>query len=652
MQPLWTPAPPLPPDEWADAKRVLPKGSPEPGKFRSSRAPWMIRFGREAVSGRRRRCVGVMGSQTGKTDGLLNISGQKIETDPGPILYVGPTKSNIEKVIEPRFMRMVRGAPSLHAQLDRGKPSKTLKVFGDVSLRFGWAGSPTELASQDAAMTQTDELDRMKGNVGGEGSPLELIEGRLEAHTDGVSIVTSTPTEGSVETYVDEFGIERWKVAPVADVASPIWRLWQEGTRHEWAWPCPDCGEYFVPRSKLLQWPKSATPQQAEEQARLVCPHCGVMIETSAKDAMNARGVAVAPGEQVHPDGTITGQCAPNRIFSLWVSGLCSSWRSFGDRAQRLLSAQLSGDEQRVRAVLNTRFGELYSVGGKDAPQSSSVRACAAGYVFGEVPPGVRWVTCFVDVQKRSLVYAIRGWGAGMESWLLEAGEIPGETERDEPWQQLALFQDREFGERRLRIHRLGIDSGYRPGEKWRRPDNQIYAFGRQYGRWVCVSKSWQQRQRPISMSHIDVTIRGKTFAAGLRLWHLDSDVFKSWVHSQIAADDAGKERRWHVPGDVSEEYCQQLTAESRMLNASGRATWVRLRKANHFLDCEAGNVAMAQIMGLHRRRRRSIGQQPAPSEQPPEQADEKPSAPAPDQTKPQRAARPPRMRRNWARNW
>lgn len=597
-----------------------------------------------------------MGSQTGKTDGLLNITGQRLADDPAPILYVGPTKSNVEKVIEPRVVRMLRAVPSLYAQLDRSKASsKTLKQIAGVSLRFAWAGSATEVASQDAAMTMTDELDRMKSSVAGEGSPLQLIEGRLESYPDGVSVVTSTPTEGTVETYVDEFGLERWKPTDAKDIASPIWRLWQEGTRHEWAWPCPDCGEYFVPRRKLLWWPEGSTPQQAKRAARLICPHCGVQIEDSAKGAMNARGVAVAPGERVLPGGSIEGKAEDNDVYSIWVSGLCSSWRTFGDRAHELCAAEQSGDEERIRVVINTRFGELHSRGGSDAPKASSVEACKSSYVFGEVPAGVRVITCYVDVQKRSLYYAIRGWGHSQESWLLECGQIFGETEHDDVWDQLAGFRDREFGPRALRIKRLGIDSGYRPGAKWRRPDNQIYSFCRIHRGWAMCTKSYQHRQRPLSVSMVDITHRGQTIKGGLKLWLLDADYFKSWVHTRLEWPE-GSPGRWHIPSDVQQDYCEQIVAEARVQKANGTVAWVELRKANHYLDCEAGNTAVAHSLGLHRRGRVRKQASPAQPEIDAEQtglaATEPPAAPfqQPQQRKPHWSQQT--RRKNWTRSW
>lgn len=571
-----------------------------------------------------------MGAQTGKTEGLLNIQGHRLDDNPAPILYVGPTKSMVEKLIEPRFIKMVAAVPSLWDQLARGKASsKSNKQIAGVTVRFAWAGSATELASQDAAIVEVDELDRMKAKVGAEGSPLELAEARLESYPDGFSIVTSTPTEGRVETETDEHGIERWRVGNSDDIRSPIWRLMQSGTRHEWAWPCPECKKHFVPRFRLLFIPENATPQEAKKAARMTCPHCGAMIENRKKIWMNARGVYLAPGQHIDKDGNVVGEAEENDTASFWVSGLCSPWRSWGDRARAYVEAVQSGDVERIRTVINTRFGELYSLG-REAPTVDNVKACTASYRAGEVPDGVRIITAFCDVQKRKLVYAVRGWARGMESWLLDHDEIHGETDGADVWLQLAELQERTYNGRR--IMRLGIDSGYRPGEKWRRPDNIIYQFCYQRRGWAIATKGHDKLSKPLSPSQIDVTLSGQK--AGLQLWHLDSDFFKCWIHQQLHAQPGA--RRWHLPIDITEDYCRQITAEARTLTRTGRVVWERLRRENHYLDCEAGNVAVAYSLGVHRQRQKTTAPEVTTPTAPP---------PAPDFRKPHAPFKMPRPR-------
>lgn len=589
------------------------------------------------MSTRYKRVVAVMATQMGKTAGLLNVIGHKLDDDPAPVLYIGPTKSNIDGVIEPQVQQLLRQSASLWSKTLKGrKAQKLVKRVAGVTLRLAWAGSPTELASQPAHTVLVDEVDRMDP-IPGEGDPVTLAEARTATYPDGRVVITSTPTTGSVDTVKDpETGLEHWAVAEPDDLESQVWRFWQEGTRFEWAVPCPHCGEYFVPRFKLLVWPKDCTPRRALKEARLACPACGGLAEESHKVAMNAAGRYLAPGQYV-VEGQVVGDPPDSDVASFWVSGLMSPWRAFGKCASEWITAVRSGDPETIRGKLNTVFGELYRVA-SDAPAWESVRNLSGAYASGEVPTGVRWITCGVDVQKNRLLYVVRGWGLRSESWLIEHGEMYGETDRDEVWAGLAGLLERRYGS--LLIRRMGVDSGYRPGDKWKRPTNMVYAFARQYQARVIATKGHDTLSKPLSPSMIDVTVRGQTFKKGLQLWHLDTDYFKSWVHQRLAwpADQPGA---FHLPQDITDDYCQQLTAEARVVKASGRATWVRVRKDNHYLDCEAIAAAVAHSLGIHRQREREVTE-PAAA----------PEAPLRQPTELQRPTRPQQVRRNWTTGW
>lgn len=624
---------------------MLPPGSAEPGPFRSSRTPYISPIAAACTDTRYKRVVAVMGTQMGKTAGLLNVIGHKLDDDPAPVLYVGPTKSNIDGVIEPQVHQLLRQSPSLWKKTLTGrKAQKLVKRVAGVTLRLAWAGSPTELASQPAHTVLVDEVDRMEP-IPGEGDPVTLAEARTATYPDGRVIITSSPTAGTVDAELDpESGLERWAPADPEHVESQVWKFWQEGTRFEWAVPCPHCAEYFVPRFKLLQWPKDSTPRQARRDARLVCPRCGGLCEESQKVAMNARGLYVAPGQKI-VEGVVVGEAPDAEVASFWVSGLMSPWRTFGQCASEWVTAVRSGDQEAIRGKINTVFGELYRVG-SEAPEWERVRERCQPYKAGELPEGVRTITGFVDVQKRRLVYAIRGWGDAMESWLLESGEIWGETDQEQVWQELAKFRERSFGEKR--IARLGIDSGYRPGEKDRSPDNQIYTFCRRFRGWAVPTKGRDKQDKPVSPSQIDVTFRGKTIKNGLQLWHVDTDFFKSWLYARLEwpLDQPGG---WYVPEDVTDDYCKQVTAEARVLKPSGQAVWIKVRPENHFLDCEAGNAAVAYSLGLNRR----VPKKPAAPVAKEQPAAEPPQQPAPAPQKPARpsAFRMPR-RPGFVRNW
>lgn len=554
----------------------------------------MVPIARAFVDPRYRRVVGVTGSQMAKTDTVLNIIGHRVDDDPTPVLYVGPSKNFVETQFEPRLMALIRSAPSLWGKLAKGKRNrKTAKLVSGVSLRLGWAGSATELAGQPAGLALIDERDRMDADVKGEGDPVELVEARGATYPGFVLGVFSTPLVGTVEEETDPAtGLTRWKVAEAEHVESPTWKLWQEGTRFEWAWPCPDCGSYFVPRFRLLKWPEKATPAQALRETGMCCPHCGVLIGGERKTEMNDRGMFVAPGQHVTSEGEVVGEPPDTDTASFWVSGLCSPWRSWGQRARAFLAAVRSGEPARVQAVINTGFGELYSVGG-EAPAWEAVATLREPYRFDEIPIGGQILTCGVDVQKDRLVYAVRAWGARWSSWLIRHGEIWGDTGEPDIWNDLLSMLSAPIDGRPIRL--TLIDSGYRPGDRFKRPENVIYEFCRRYRGVIKPSKGHDKQDRPVRIAKIDVNVKGGTVKTGLDLVHIDTDYLKSWVRQRLdwPSEQPGA---WHLPEDATDDYCAQIVSEVRVVKASGRATWLR-RGANHYFDCEVLNVAAAHLL-------------------------------------------------------
>lgn len=548
-----------------------------------------------------KKVVGILSAQTGKTDSILNAIGHRTDDDPAPSLYVGPTRSNVEKVIEPRLMAMIESAESLKEKYCEGKKSsKTCKLISGVTIRLAWSGSATELAAQPASDVYVDERDRMT-DILGEGDVVTLADARHSTYPDGTTIVTSTPLTGNVEEITDEeTGLTHWELTDAEDIQSPIWKLWQEGTRYEWAWPCPDCKDYFIPRFKLLQWPKDSTPYQALQKARLCCPNCGSMISEKHKSWMNARGVYVAPGQKIEQDGTVLGEVEDNTTASFWVSGLCSPWRSFGQRAREWLDAVNSGDQGRIQAVINTGFGELYKLG-SDSPDWNLVRERCLPYKSGTLPAKILALILTVDVQKDRLEYVIRGWSYGMESWLIEQGELYGETEYDPVWNDLEDLLYSPIENKNIRL--CLIDSGYHPGDKHKKPKNMIYDFCRRHRSIARATKGSPDPDQPVKRSLIDISYGGRIIKRGLQLWHLDTGFCKGFVYSRIEPPE-GQPDLWHLPDDITDAYCKQVTAEALVHKPSGQSVWIRNRKDNHKLDCEGMQIAGAYMLYLHKKTR------------------------------------------------
>lgn len=565
----------------------------------------MLPFGRTFGDLRYRRIVQVCGAQMAKTETFLDVIGERLDNRPAPILYAGPSKEFVTDQFEPRLVEMFRQS-ELHRKMlggiDGKRQKRTLKRVAGVRVRLAHTGSSTALKSDPAAIALVDEFDEMLANVKGQGDPLGLIEARGDTYADFQCAITSTPSRGLVEVERHEASgtLEFWKVVEEPEEGfSPIWRLFQEGTREHWAWPCPHCGEYFIPRSKHLRWPKNATPAQARRAAYLECPApgCGGVIEEKDKAAMNARGRYVAPGQTIDADGNVTGDLPDTSTRSRWCSGLASPFVTIGERAEALITAQRTGEAAKIQTAMNAGFGEVFVQDASDLPEWEAIKNRGEPYVQGTVPLEAIWLTAGIDVQKNRLVFVIRGWGARAGSWLVRADSLYGETKDVQVWHDLANLLATPIDGMLIKL--AFVDSGFRPGKKFEVPVNRVYEFARQHRNFVFATKgSSHPLITPLVRRKIEVTQTGEKAKYGLDLIRLDAGHWKSFVHERLSwpLDQAGS---FHLPQDVTEDYCKQLVAEAMVHGPGGKSIWVERSRENHFLDAEAMAAAAGYMLNV-----------------------------------------------------
>lgn len=574
-----------------------------------------------AVHGRtHKRVAFVCGAQMGKSDGALDLIGERFDTSPVPTLYLGPTRQFLREQWEPRIMDLFEGTRSLRRKISRGQQMRTFrKLISGVPLRLAHGGSSTALKSDPFGLAFTDEADELLANVNHAGDPIRLVDRRGDTYADFVHYVTSTPSEGPSDVEVDpESGLEFWAEIDPEEIASTIWRIWQSGTRYHWAWPCPHCGEYFIPRFRCLKWdkPKSADGRElksdsalARRTAHLDCPNCGAEIrddddEGTTKARMNERGVYVAPGQSIRKDGTVVGNPPESWTLSYWVSGLASPFQSWGERAAEYVEAVRSGNQDEIQAIINGGLGELYAPGSGDVPEwreLEKLKDPREPYTLGQVPSWVRFLTLACDVQKDRLIYGIRGWGQRSTSCLIALGELWGNTAEEEVWESLEdVMLDRYDGHPvRLAL----IDSGFRPGNPKSVPENRVYSFCQRHARICRPTKGRDSLQgRPIRPAKIDAKVnwRGKLETVGIELFHVDTDYFKRSVHERLRWP-LGEPGAFLLPDDAPDFYLQQLVSEARIKKPGGRPIWVQRSKDNHFFDIEAMQAAAGWFLGAQR---------------------------------------------------
>jgi phage terminase large subunit GpA-like protein len=591
------------PDQWAAKNRTYPQTAAVPGPRDPQLTPYVIEIERAVASCVYKRVVAVMGAQSGKSELTLDCTGARLDQKPGPVLYVGPNKQFLTEQFEPRVMALLDEAPSLMAKVQRGKRmTKTRKVVNGVPWRLAHSGSSTALKSDPAVLAVVDEYDEMMKNVKGQGGPLGLVERRGDTYADFVCVVTSTPSRGKVEAVRDpKSNLLFWDVAHHDELKSPIWQIWQQGTRHHWCWPCPHCSEYFVPRFNLLRYPETATPMVAAAETFIECPNCGGVIVDEHKERMNDAGHFVAPGQTIDKAGVISGLPKATTSISFWVSGLASPFVTFGARVSTYLEAVASGDDAEIQQAINAGFGEVYAQGGGEVPEWAELKEKSKRSLYdrGQVPDGVIVLTLTVDVQKQSLPWVLRGWGPRATSWLVDYGKILGDTADEEIWDHLANLVHERYDEVPIRL--ALVDSGFRPGKVDTMPLNRVYEFCRRMGRRVRATKGSSSPMRvPLLFSKLEINRAGKSSKYGLDLVRLDTDHWKQWVHERIRWRE-DKPGAWLLPKGMDDDYCKQVVGEARVVDPKGKPEWIERGRSHDYLDCEAMQAAAGYMLNVQR---------------------------------------------------
>lgn len=587
------------PDEWASENRVYGPETGVPGKRDPHLSPSLVPLGRAVVSGIYKRVVAATAAQMAKTDTILDVIGQRLDQRPSPILYVGPSAEFNRDQFEPRIKQLVDESKGLKTKLIRGRrEKKTLKIIAGVTLRLASAGSSTALKSNPAGLGVMDEYDEMLSNIRGQGDPLGLVDARGETYADFVNLITSTPSQGIVETEIDEVnGLEFFAIGDPLEIESPIWRLFQEGTRHHWATACPECEAVFIAKKKHLHWPVGATPAQAAREAYLVCPTNGCIIQDdrsrvshyleSVPGKMNTAGFMIAPGQTIE-DAKAGLNPPDNSTYSQWSSGLWSPFVSWGERAERLVKAEMSGEENKRQTATNANFGEVYSPGlSGDMPDWKALLEHRTKFGPGEIHRGMLRIVMGVDVQKRGLYFTIRGYGARGTSWLIRNGYIIGATAENDVWEQLANIMLTPIAG--VHIEKVFVDAGYRPDKAEAGSVHRVYDFCRQYSFLAspCKGRSGTGG-RPYSVSKIEVKADGKQRPFSINLLMIDTDFFKSLVQTRIKTP-LGAAGAFYLHSEADEDYARQVLSEVRIVHpGKPKPEWKSIRRDNHYFDCEA----------------------------------------------------------------
>lgn len=582
------PDPLLTVSEWADQRRVLsPKASAEHGQWRTSRTPYLRRpMDDLSTISKVREVTLVFGSQMGKSEALNNWEGYIMDVAPGPSLFVQPTIDLAKRYSRMRIQPMIEATPTLREKVADPKSRDSgntmlLKEFPGGILILGGANAASGLASMPIRFLGGDEIDRWPIDVDEEGNPLEIVEAR-------------TRTFGNRKKHA-------WTSTPGRAATSAIWRKWLESSQNTLKLPCPHCGHRQALVWEQMRWDEKdpGLPTKLTQPPVLMCESCGEGISEDTKAWWYDPAVwsddwweAAFPEREHHQGYHCNALYAPLGWFS-WEEAVLKHLKAEDNPALK---------QPHVNTVLALPFND-----DGEAPDWEALYARRERYPIGEVPLGVVFLTCGVDVQQDRLELEVVGWGPGARSWSCGYEILKGDTAGTEVWGELASFLRKEFGRgdgQRLPLRMTAIDSGYRSQE--------VYRFVRsQPASRVIATKGVESQVSVIGTpSKVEVLRNGKPLKSGVKVWPIGTSTAKSelygWLRRRLPEDpEEGLPHGWcHFP-EYGEEFFKQLCAEQlqNTIDRRGypRFEWVKTRPRNESLDCRIMARAAAALVGMDR---------------------------------------------------
>lgn len=560
---------------------MLPSDAAEPGKWKTSRAPYtrevMDAFTQEGI----KRVVIKSSSQIGKTEILLNVFGRFAHIDPCSMMMIQPTLELAQDFSKSRLSAMIADTkeltPLFYGKGGRMKSrdaTQTIlsKFFVGGRIVLTGANSPANLASRPIRILLCDEVDRFPQSAGGaklgEGDPVELAARRTTTYWNYKIGMFSTPTIEGISRIDAEYLL---------------------GTQEEWQHACPNCGEFHALDYRQMQVDYQQSKDKNGQKVILVngvkwrCPDCG--FEFDELQIKNAPQKYVAQ----NPDAIKNG------IRSFWLNGFSSPWLTWSDIMKEWLKSR--GNPEREQVVYNTLFGLSYQLRGEYDDENVFLER-REDYE-AELPTGVLLLTAAVDVQANRLEYEIAGWGVEFERWGILRGIVRGEPNKSSTWEALDEVLSREYhfsNGLAMTVARTFIDSGY--------STSQVYDYCKQNarrGRYAIKGKAGMGL--PLLYKYGNPKTN-----SGILLTILGVDNGKQEVMSNLGINDSSVAGYMHFPRDdeflgkrgYDSVYFKGLISEHKIVRKSGGIlyeAWEPISKdtRNEPLDLAVYNLACAK---------------------------------------------------------
>jgi phage terminase large subunit GpA-like protein len=626
----------------AAANLVIKQTGGSASPWSAEETPYMVEP-MDALASRHHEAVVFVGpARTGKTAGLLlGWMSHIVVNDPGDLLFIQMSKDKAREFSKTDIDRAIRHSPNIAAMLSgRSVDSNTFDTMfrHGMWMRTAWPTVSNVSGStyRYTACTDYDRIDNAE-NVDGEGPLFDSMKKRTTTFLSrGMSLVESSPGHLLLDP--------AWKPATPheAPPTGGILNLYNRSDRQRWYWKCPDCSEHFeaapglglfnLPSDdQLLEEVRTANiPTLAQHHSRVVCPHCGSMLEAKSKKMLNERGIWVPDNVCVDSDGVFQGEPMQSSIKGYWLGGVAATYQNWRSLIENhligLRDYALTGSEEKLKQTTNTDQGAPYisrhlveSRGQGGSPQERAEQDMRR-YV---VPPETRCLLASVDVQggiNSRFVVEVHAVGPHMERWLVDRFDLK-DSKRPGMGSEFAPIDPAKFPEDwavltdklllatwktpdptlEIKIKRVTVDSGGEDGVTpnayaWFRRVRKLGMAGR-----VRLYKGASTPNAPIVKETMVGRVKGK---GDVPLLHCNPNLLSDAVSAGLKRQGPGpgyihfpapKHPTNNPNGWLAASYFEELQAETRNKNG----VWQKVRLRNEAFDLNRMLHANMLSLGL-----------------------------------------------------
>jgi len=564
--------------EWADKYRILPSGTAESGRWRTSRTPYLKEIMDElSPHSKTQKCVVIKATQLGFSELGNNVIGYFTHHDPRTIGMWLPTEGMVERHAKKKIWRMIEDTKVLKEVVSpriRGKNSETSTIsqvlFKGGSLSLYGSNQSSSYRSDSINVIIKDDVDGFTDDVEGEGSPMELIDNRADSFANRKIYTNGTPTVAG---------------------HSHIELEYEDSTQSKYYMPCPHC----TPTDRALQTKENMVTfelddftYEADEYKLLsevcfVCPHCGSIIKENSKTfMMDYRNGAKYIEKQEH----IIKGYSINSFYSPlgWVT-----WEQIIREYLKAKKAELNNNKTLIKRFMNTRLALPYKEEKEVLPHQELVKL-KNDIDRGIVPLDTWKIIMSVDVQGNHFWYEIRALQYGYNFHVLDYGMVS-------TWEQIEKLLRGDYYDINGSIYSIficGVDSGYRKSEVYdfcrKNKDITIPLKGK-----ATMEQRYTQRPQEKEIEPIVLhTINPNYF----------KDILQSHILNRLEDVTATENIiTFHAQSDST--IFKQYTAEHRELKG-----WVAHAKDNHLFDCGTYNTYLSEWL-QHKNKIKDIEERP-----------------------------------------